>query len=345
MQREGALGRRSAPWLAVRISAAGLLTAGSLFGGLAAGSTHAAAAPGLSGETLQAGCGALPPQDVASCQTNPPAGSVTVSCTNSGLEQDFTATGTAFGPYPGTFTETGSFTLGANGTGADGHSQDVTGFSATFTISSAAGTVTGTKDATGVTQNVDNNFCGQFAGAGANYTATIMPPGGGSFVDTGQSRTQVGCAPAGPNCPAALWEPFGMQGGGPPPVVFAPGGGAFAISDLESANGTHVTFWGAQWWKANPASTGARVASFKGFALNPSVPKCGDSWSTSPGNSAPPPSGPLPAMMGLIVTSHYAHAGSQVSGDVVHIVIVKTDPGYQPNPGHPGTGTVVMQVC
>jgi len=30
---------------------------------------------------------------------------------------------------------------------------------------------------------------------------------------------------------------------------------------------------------------------------------------------------------------------------VVKVVVVRTNPGYEPNPGHPGTGTVVGQVC
>jgi len=37
-----------------------------------------------------------------------------------------------------------------------------------------------------------------------------------------------------------------------------------------------------------------------------------------------PPNGPLPQFMA---------------------VIVQTDPGYQPDPGHPGTGAVVKQLC
>ena len=87
------------------------------------------------------------------------------------------------------------------------------------------------------------------------------------------------------------------------------------------------------------------MSSFKGFALNMPMPRCRASWSTDPGNSAPPPKGPLPSMMGLLVTSHYTISGSQISGDIEHIVVVQVDPGYAPNPGHPGTGTVVQQLC
>jgi hypothetical protein len=119
----------------------------------------------------------------------------------------------------------------------------------------------------------------------------------------------------------------------------------FVIGDGNSANGTHVTFWGAQWWKRNTLSGGGAPASFKGFAAKPSTPSCGTDWTTGPGNSAKPPKGPLPSFMGVIVTSKITKSGSKISGDTVHMVVVKTDPGYKPNPGHSGTGTVVAQIC
>ena len=72
---------------------------------------------------------------------------------------------------------------------------------------------------------------------------------------------------------------------------------------------------------------------------------CHVDWTTGPGNSPPPPAGPLPSFMGVIVTSAVSKSGSQISGNTVHIVVVQTDPGYAPNPGHAGTGTVVAQVC
>jgi len=34
-----------------------------------------------------------------------------------------------------------------------------------------------------------------------------------------------------------------------------------------------------------------------------------------------------------------------ISGDIRKIVIVKTNPGYGPSPGHVGTGQVVAIVC
>ncbi len=127
--------------------------------------------------------------------------------------------------------------------------------------------------------------------------------------------------------------------------AFAPGAGSFVIGDLNSAVGTSVTFWGAQWSKLNSLSGGAAPAAFKGFALNPKTPSCGTGWSTDPGNSAPPPAGPLPAFMGVIVTSSTSQSGSQISGNTPHIVVVQTNPGYDPNAGHAGTGKVVAQFC
>jgi hypothetical protein len=127
--------------------------------------------------------------------------------------------------------------------------------------------------------------------------------------------------------------------------AFAPGGGAFVIGDGNSAVGSAVTFWGAQWWKLNTLSGGTAPASFKGFAESPATPTCGATWSSSPGNSSGPPAGPLPAFMGVIVSSSISKSGSQITGDVPHMVIVKTNPGYQNNPGHAGTGTVAAQVC
>lgn len=122
-------------------------------------------------------------------------------------------------------------------------------------------------------------------------------------------------------------------------------GGNFVIGDKNAANGTPVTFWGAQWGKLNTLSGGPAPASFKGFQDQPALPTCGQNWLGDPGNSTPPPAGPLPAYMLVIVTSTVHQSGSSLAGDTVHEVVVKTDPGYAPDPGHPGTGTVVAQIC
>jgi hypothetical protein len=38
-------------------------------------------------------------------------------------------------------------------------------------------------------------------------------------------------------------------------------------------------------------------------------------------------------------------SGSVVSGNIRKLVIVKTNPGYGPDPSQPGTGTVYSVVC
>ena len=49
--------------------------------------------------------------------------------------------------------------------------------------------------------------------------------------------------------------------------------------------------------------------------------------------------------MGTLVTSRVSKSGSLISGTTVHIVVVKTDPGYGLNPGHDGTGKIVAMFC
>jgi hypothetical protein len=61
---------------------------------------------------------------------------LTGECINGGGNFKFSVGGTAFGPYPGTFTESGSFTI---------TNKVLSAFSATFTITTSAGRVTGTK--------------------------------------------------------------------------------------------------------------------------------------------------------------------------------------------------------
>jgi hypothetical protein len=103
-----------------------------------------------------------------------------------------------------------------------------------------------------------------------------------------------------------------------------------------------VTFWGADWSAANTLSGGPAPASFKGFASSTGEPPMnGNNWTCRAGNASSPPSGPLPTYMGVLVTDSVSKSGSTIHGDTVHIVVVKVDPGYSTNPGHPGTGTVV----
>jgi hypothetical protein len=118
--------------------------------------------------------------------------------------------------------------------------------------------------------------------------------------------------------------------------------GAFVIGDQNRAIGTVVTFWGARWTALNTVSGFAPPDSFKGFAANTSEPPAnGNNWTTAPANSSGPPSPALPAYMGVVVSDSITKTGATISGDTVHIVVVKVDPGYDGDPGHAGTGTVV----
>jgi hypothetical protein len=49
--------------------------------------------------------------------------------------------------------------------------------------------------------------------------------------------------------------------------------------------------------------------------------------------------------MAVLVTSSSTKSGSQISGNTPHIVVVKTNAGYDANPGHAGTGTVIATIC
>ncbi|HET9781730.1 MAG TPA: Ig-like domain-containing protein [Candidatus Dormibacteraeota bacterium] len=128
-------------------------------------------------------------------------------------------------------------------------------------------------------------------------------------------------------------------------VEFAPGGGAFVIGNNNATAGSAVNFWGSQWSQHNPLATDPAPRSFKGFADQPDVPACGKTWTSEPGNSTPPPDGPLPEFMAVIVTSSVRQIGPELTGDIVGIVVVRTNRGYEPNPGHWATGVVVGVIC
>ena len=122
--------------------------------------------------------------------------------------------------------------------------------------------------------------------------------------------------------------------------------GSFVIADQQATVGSHVTFWGAQWWKLNSPSGGTAPAAFKGFANTIVAPSaCGGAWTTDPGNSSDPPAGPLAPFIDVLVSSTITKSGRIISGDTTEIVAAATDPGYASNPGHPGTGTVLSVIC
>jgi hypothetical protein len=134
-------------------------------------------------------------------------------------------------------------------------------------------------------------------------------------------------------------------------IVFAfPSRGAFTLGDLtvgSAGPGTLLTWWSSQWSGLNQLSGGSVSTGFKGFAggLTPSSPPaCSGTWTTGPGNS-PPPVDTIPSYMGVLVSSSINAKGNTFSGDTPKIVVVKTNAGYAPNPGHPGIGTYVATYC
>jgi hypothetical protein len=127
--------------------------------------------------------------------------------------------------------------------------------------------------------------------------------------------------------------------------------GAFTLGDQTVATAgprTNVTWWASTWSTLNNLTGGSAPSAFKGFASTQSSqpPACGGTWTTGPGNSAkPPPTAAVPSYMGVVVASQANKSGTTISGNTVHIVVVLTNPGYQPNPGHPGTGTIIATYC
>ncbi len=101
-----------------------------------------------------------------------------------------------------------------------------------------------------------------------------------------------------------------------------------------------VTFWGAKWWKDNQISTGEAPAAFKGFVRRrrldglhvhdhdgkqrPAIRRC-----------------LLPPVVTVLVASSVVQSGSTVTGTISEFALVATNDGYDTNPGHPGTGTVI----
>src|SRR3989441_926836 len=283
---------------------------------------------------------------------------------------DFTATiqwgdgsssaGLVSGPPGGPFTVSGSNTYGEEGS-----------YTIAVTVTDAGGRTVGLSGSATIADAALASQCAMptntsqaFAGATATFTDQSTTGNAADFsasIDWGDGTSSAGVITGGPgNVPYTVTgsHSYGSTGfftvtttitdvGGSTTtatcsevLVFGfASGGAFVIGDLESAAGTNVTFWGAQWRRDNATSTGSQVPNLKGFAESPASPACGIQWATDPGNSTPPPGGPLPDHMAVIVTSSYSKSGSAISGDTVHILIVKTNPGYESNPGHPGTGT------
>jgi Arylsulfotransferase (ASST) len=182
-------------------------------------------------------------------------------------------------------------------------------------------------------------------GDGSSTQGAVSGPDGSPFTISGAhtyattgkfnittSANDSGGATSSTSCPALIY-------------AFPSGTGAFAIGDKSSAKDADVTFWGGKWSKLNSLTGGLAPDSFNGFGQTLTLPNCGVAWDATTGNGNAPAANALPTYMGVIVTSSVTQSGSTDSGNAIHIAIVRTKPGYQPDSGHPGTGTVVAQVC
>jgi hypothetical protein len=147
---------------------------------------RAAVTPGLSNETLVA---------ITGNSSFPGTSKVSGTCSDSaGSTFSFTSSGVAVGPYPGTYEARGTYTLG-NTLPTSITSQQITSFSETFTITSANGTVTGTKTLDPKTIYQQEGVCQDQAGVSSEksvypfttYAARITTSAG-NFTDHGTSR-------------------------------------------------------------------------------------------------------------------------------------------------------------
>ena len=164
--------------------------------GLGAVDAHAATAASLGGETFTS-------QQVE-------GSTLTGACNQEGGSFSFSVSGTAAGPFPGTFSESGSFSALSDGF--------MTGFSATFTITSTAGMVTGTKTWVPNDEPIgslcfDNTGFLTLSNLATTYTATINGTGGDRGAATVSIKGIVGGGTP------IFSENFGSGVGGPPAPI------------------------------------------------------------------------------------------------------------------------------
>jgi hypothetical protein len=200
--------------LTVALAAGLLMLAGPL---AQMAETQSAAPPTLTGETLLAFEGSSP-------QESPTPISVTETCNNPDgtATIDYVVTGGATGPYPGTFEESGTFTLSApTSPGGPGELivRTVESFSAEFEIDSAVGLVRGTKSARNLPLDQGAGLCGDagvapsgvifFAtgAAVATYEATIETSSG-TFADRGTTDVFVADREATTSGQTSFFEQF-----------------------------------------------------------------------------------------------------------------------------------------
>lgn len=150
----------------------------------------------------------------------PPATLTSGECVPSGESTfAFEVSGTAYsGPYTGTFVESGTVTVGPQTLpipSAPGQFRGlILAFSATFTITGAEGTVSGTKTFTGTEGGYNYGVCfgsgpgtgaGQFIVSELSYSATISAPGG-SATDQGTGAVNFNGYFINPGANSPSWQ-------------------------------------------------------------------------------------------------------------------------------------------
>jgi len=145
--------------------------------------------PTLTGESLAAGLFTTPAglgSIAITSATCKPAASSSFS---------YQVSGPAAGPYPGTFTESGTVTMGPQNitTGFSNPTALITGWTVSFTITSPAGSVTGTKTLpTGATGVGICTTASQSPVGVEQYAANVVPQGLGYHAAISVSGAQFG---------------------------------------------------------------------------------------------------------------------------------------------------------
>jgi hypothetical protein len=112
----------------------------------------------------------------------------------------------------------------------------------------------------------------------------------------------------------------------------------FVAGNVTAHEGAEIQPWGAQWWKIEEV-TGGSPASFKGYATSVDLATC--TFTTRPGDSPPPPDPPQQGEMWIWVADSITKSGTTISGHISARAHVVLNGGYDDNPGHEVTGTVV----
>jgi hypothetical protein len=272
---------------------------------------------------------------------------------------------------PGSFTATSSFADDGNYlSSSDSRSFTVTTEETTLTYNGPTVVLAGSSGATLSAHLVEDGTNDNDGDAGS----TAPAPSGQTITFTlgGQTCSAVANASGDASCTIAAVSGstlgpntigtsftgdshYAGSADSDPVIVFAfPSRGAFVLGDrtvIAATTTTNVNWWNDAWWQLDSLSGGVAPLAFKGFGQTISTlpttspaSTCGATFTTAPGNSPPPTTG-VPSYMGVLVAGSTTKTGSNVNGTWNKIVVVQTNPGYSPSPGHPGTGRIVATFC